>query len=94
MIWDKKRYAGVQVYVGRKDSEFPGEYIVVYKCNGARRSYGEMHYDAAVGMMYGDIIPNCMSSVAAGLLGTAYREVSQRRIPEKVQRKLEKWVTE
>lgn len=81
MIWNGKRYEGVHVYVGRQNGECPGEYVVVYKCNGANHSYGEVHWDAYVGMMYGQKFPNTMSSIHAAYLERNYREVSQRKIP-------------
>jgi hypothetical protein len=89
MIWDKKRYKGVQVYVGKQKGDFAGEYIVVYKCNG---SYAG-NYDAQVGLKKGDIIPNVGGSVSAGCLYFDYREVSQRKIPEHIQKRLASMVT-
>lgn len=95
MIWNGKRYKGVQVYVGKQSGDFAGEYIVVYKCNGITRKLGGgVYYDAACGLRKGDIIPNVMSTIWSELLVTDYREVSQRKIPEDIQRKLDKWVND
>jgi hypothetical protein len=90
MIWDKKRYAGVQVYVGKQKGDFAGEYIVVYKCNG---SYAG-NYDAQVGLQKGNIIPNIGGTVHAVCLSESYREVSQRKIPEHIQKRLASMVTD
>ncbi len=94
MIWNGKRYKGVQVYVGRQTGECPGEYVVVYKCNGVRHSYGEVHYDAVVSMMVGEKFPDSTSSISTAYLHSHYYEVSQRKIPAADQIKLAKWVEE
>lgn len=90
MIWGGKRYAGVQVYVGKQKGRFPGEYIVVYFCNG----YSSGGYDAAVSLMEGQKFPSVSSTVSFRCLQEDYRPLSYRKIPVADRGKLAKWVME
>lgn len=92
MIWNGKRYAGIEVHVGRKDGECSGEYIVVYKCSGVFHKYGEAHYEAATALMLGERFPAIISSVHAAYLHENYRPLSQRKIPQEDQAELDCWI--
>lgn len=91
MIWEGKRHKGVEVYIGRRGSDYAGEYIVTYPCNGYS-STGSV--DAYVGVFQGDRIPTGTGSVSFHCLRDSYRKVSYRQIPEADRAQLRKFVVD
>ena len=96
MIWNGKRAKGVQVYRGKRGTEFAGEYLVAYPCNGYH-GFGKGQIDAIVCLQKGDTWPDQSSGVSLDLLsdwkkGAPYVAVSYRNLTDQARSKLEPYI--
>ena len=88
MIWNGKRAAGVQVYVGKQSGLCKGEYAVIYFCNGSRGGL----VDGVSGLREGDIWPAIGGSFSLDYLKENYRRISYRQLSEEARGELGRFV--